>query len=123
MVAFEPESFDIVFTSYGVLSWLPDLVQWASAVATLLKPSGVFYLVEFHPFLLRLVDSTAESTDPRTALSGIIFRQSLPGPACPQQPQAPPTPGQAVISPIRNRQYGPTMPTASTPLTIMFWPE
>src|SRR3954447_26286241 len=81
MVAFEPESFDIVFTSYGVLSWLPDLVQWASAVATLLKPSGVFYLVEFHPFLLRLVDSTAESTDPRTALSGNEFRQRLPRPA------------------------------------------
>jgi SAM-dependent methyltransferase len=54
----EPDSFDIVFTSYGVLSWLPDLVHWASAIAALLKPRGVFYLVEFHPFLDMLDEDT-----------------------------------------------------------------
>jgi SAM-dependent methyltransferase len=42
--------FDIVFTSYGVLCWLPDLKKWAEIIAHLLKPGGFFYIVEGHPF-------------------------------------------------------------------------
>ena len=42
-------TFDIVFTSYGVLTWLPDLDRWAQIAAGYLKPGGTFYLVEFHP--------------------------------------------------------------------------
>jgi 2-polyprenyl-3-methyl-5-hydroxy-6-metoxy-1,4-benzoquinol methylase len=41
--------FDVVYTSWGVLSWLPDLVTWARVVAHHLKTSGVFYIAEFHP--------------------------------------------------------------------------
>ncbi len=44
------EQFDIVFTSYGVLCWLPDIAKWAQVVSNHLKPGGVFYIVEFHPF-------------------------------------------------------------------------
>jgi len=43
------ERFDLVFTSYGVLGWLPRLEPWARAVAGCLAPGGVFHLVEFHP--------------------------------------------------------------------------
>jgi len=43
--------FDIVFTSYGVLNWLPDLDPWARQVAACLRPGGRFHLVEFHPFV------------------------------------------------------------------------
>lgn len=42
--------FDIVFTSYGVLWWLPDLHRWAQVVAHFLKPGGTFYIAEIHPF-------------------------------------------------------------------------
>ena len=45
------ERFDIVYTGKGVLCWLPDLGAWARAVARLLKPGGVFYLMDTHPFL------------------------------------------------------------------------
>ena len=45
------EKFDIVFTSYGVLTWLPDLDKWAGIIARYLKPGGTFYMVEFHPML------------------------------------------------------------------------
>jgi SAM-dependent methyltransferase len=48
--------FDIVYTSYGVLSWLPDLDGWAQVVAHFLKPGGTFYMVEFHPFLGMIAD-------------------------------------------------------------------
>ena len=42
--------FDIVFTSYGILHWLPDLKPWAETIAHFLKPGGIFYIVEDHPF-------------------------------------------------------------------------
>jgi len=42
-------SFDIVFTSYGVLCWLPDLAPWGKLIAHYLKPGGFFYIVEAHP--------------------------------------------------------------------------
>ncbi|MEQ8703678.1 MAG: class I SAM-dependent methyltransferase [Phaeodactylibacter sp.] len=44
--------FDIVFTSYGVLAWLPDLRRWGAVVAQHLKPGGVFFIAEFHPVLM-----------------------------------------------------------------------
>jgi 2-polyprenyl-3-methyl-5-hydroxy-6-metoxy-1,4-benzoquinol methylase len=43
------EKFDIVFTSYGVIGWLPDLNKWAEIIAHYLKPGGTFYMAEFHP--------------------------------------------------------------------------
>lgn len=44
------ERFDIVYTSYGVLCWLPDLTKWAELVSSSLKQGGVFYMTELHPF-------------------------------------------------------------------------
>jgi SAM-dependent methyltransferase len=41
--------FDIVFTSYGTIGWLPDLNKWAQIVNHFLKPGGTFVFVEFHP--------------------------------------------------------------------------
>ena len=42
--------YDVVFTSEGVLCWLPDLDGWAKVIARLLKPGGRFYLQDGHPF-------------------------------------------------------------------------
>ncbi|MPM81793.1 hypothetical protein SDC9_128850 [bioreactor metagenome] len=44
------EQFDVVFTSYGILTWLPDIPRWAQIAASYVKPGGFLYLVEFHPF-------------------------------------------------------------------------
>lgn len=44
------DQFDIVFTSYGVLHGLPDLARWGEIIALYLKPGGIFYIVEDHPF-------------------------------------------------------------------------
>ena len=43
-------AFDIVFTSHGVLPWLPDLGRWARVIAHFLRPGGLFYIIEAHPF-------------------------------------------------------------------------
>ena len=43
------ETFDIVFTSYGTISWLPDLQEWGKLINRYLKPGGEFIFAEFHP--------------------------------------------------------------------------
>lgn len=41
--------FDLVFTSYGTIGWLPDIDAWAKSIHQLLKPKGKLVFVEFHP--------------------------------------------------------------------------
>ena len=41
--------FDIVYTSRGVLGWLPDIRAWARVVAHFLAPGGTFFITEVHP--------------------------------------------------------------------------
>ena len=43
--------FDIVFTSYGTIGWLPNLDKWAGVIKHFLKPSGQFLIADFHPAL------------------------------------------------------------------------
>jgi SAM-dependent methyltransferase len=43
------ETFDLVYTSNGVLGWLPDIARWAAVVARFVKPGGRHYLLEIHP--------------------------------------------------------------------------
>jgi 2-polyprenyl-3-methyl-5-hydroxy-6-metoxy-1,4-benzoquinol methylase len=43
------ETFDIIFTSFGVVGWLPSLEKWGELISRHLKPGGRFILVEFHP--------------------------------------------------------------------------
>ncbi|TYB79291.1 class I SAM-dependent methyltransferase [Bizionia myxarmorum] len=45
------EQFDIVFTSYGVIGWLPDLKPWGKMIAERLKVGGTFFMAEFHPIV------------------------------------------------------------------------
>ncbi len=44
------ETYDIVYTGLGAINWLPDIDRWAQVVSNLLKPGGMFYLLEYHPF-------------------------------------------------------------------------
>ncbi|WP_335973906.1 class I SAM-dependent methyltransferase [Gaetbulibacter jejuensis] len=45
------DTFDIVFTSYGVIGWLPNLEPWGQMIADRLNKGGVFYMAEFHPIV------------------------------------------------------------------------
>jgi len=42
-------TFDIVYTSRGVLGWLPDIRRWAAVAAHFVAPGGTFYITEIHP--------------------------------------------------------------------------
>ncbi len=44
-------AFDIVYSSYGAICWLPDLQPWGAIIARYLKPGGFFYIAEGHPFM------------------------------------------------------------------------
>ncbi|MEW4924345.1 class I SAM-dependent methyltransferase [Algibacter sp. 2305UL17-15] len=48
---FIKDTFDIVFTSYGVIGWLPDLKPWGKMIAERLKKGGTFFIAEFHPIV------------------------------------------------------------------------
>ena len=54
------EKFEVVFTSYGTIGWLPDIDGWAEIVSYYLKPGGEFLIVEFHPFLWMFDDNFNE---------------------------------------------------------------
>ena len=41
--------FDIVYTSGGVLGWLPKIGPWAEVAAHFVKPGGFLYVYEIHP--------------------------------------------------------------------------
>lgn len=43
------QQFDIVYTSYGVLPWLPDLTGWARVIDHFLKPGGAVHVIDSHP--------------------------------------------------------------------------
>lgn len=43
--------FDVVFASWGVLIWLPDLAPWGQLISRALTPGGFFYIAESHPVI------------------------------------------------------------------------
>ena len=51
--------FDSVFTSRGVLMWFGDLDRWAHNCVNLLRPGGVFYLLDIHPLAMALQPTTS----------------------------------------------------------------
>ncbi len=51
------KQFDIVFTSYGTITWLPDLDKWGKLISRFLKPHGKFVFVEFHPVVWMFDDN------------------------------------------------------------------
>jgi len=44
--------YDIIFTSYGVITWLSDLNRWGEVIGKFLAPQGKFVIVELHPSLM-----------------------------------------------------------------------
>jgi SAM-dependent methyltransferase len=59
------ETFDIVYTSRGVLGWLPDIRGWARVAAHFVRPGGTFYVTEIHPVAQVFEDEGVESGELR----------------------------------------------------------
>ncbi len=70
--------FDIVFTSFGTIVWLPDLNKWANIINRFLKPGGQFIFVEFHPTINSL-DWDTGSFDYNYFNSGEPYHETVNG--------------------------------------------
>ena len=46
------QKFDLVYTTWGTITWLPDVQKWAEVVAAMLKPGGRLYFADGHPTML-----------------------------------------------------------------------
>jgi hypothetical protein len=57
--------FEVVYTSRGVLGWLPDIRGWAGVVAHFLAPGGRFFITEIHPVVQALEDEDVGSRELR----------------------------------------------------------
>ncbi|MGP9537816.1 class I SAM-dependent methyltransferase [Brachybacterium sp. AOP43-C2-M15] len=53
-------SFDFVYTSLGVLCWLPDVAEWAGVIASLLRPGGRFLIRDDHPMLMTIGEDVSD---------------------------------------------------------------
>jgi SAM-dependent methyltransferase len=49
-----PETFDIVYSSWGAIIWLNHIRRWTAVVAEFLAPGGFLYLADGHPFAMML---------------------------------------------------------------------
>lgn len=64
----DPEGFDVVYTTWGTIGWLPDVAEWARIVAWYLKPGGRLYFADGHPAAWALDDPDEGADDPRPVL-------------------------------------------------------
>lgn len=69
------EKFDIVFSSTGVLCWLPDIRRYAQTVRHLLKDGGFFYILDGHPIRSVLLDEDGEQGENTNVIRGNYFRK------------------------------------------------
>jgi SAM-dependent methyltransferase len=60
----EPASFDLVFTTWGTICWLPDVAAWARVVAGFLRPGGRLLFLDAHPAAY-VFDDSVTSADGR----------------------------------------------------------
>lgn len=57
------ERFELAFSSYGAVGWLPEIEPWAAGVRRILRPGGRFVYVEFHPVRWSIGDDLALTGD------------------------------------------------------------
>ncbi len=67
--------FDIVFSSTGVLCWIPDIHIYAQTVRHFLKDSGFFYILDGHPFRNLLLDENGNYGE--NIIQGDYFRKEV----------------------------------------------
>ena len=47
-------AFDLVYTTWGTITWLPDVRRWAEVIARVLRPGGRLYFADLHPMIATL---------------------------------------------------------------------
>jgi len=75
----EPASFDLVFTTWGTITWLPDVARWAGVAAHFLRPGGALYFADAHPAALVFDDMAGTDASGRPGWFAPYFgREPVP---------------------------------------------
>lgn len=82
----EPESFDLVYVTWGTIGWLPDVAEWARIIEWYLKPGGRLYFADGHPSAYVFEGGSVERAETAT---GVETSVELPEFAYPYGNQAP----------------------------------
>ncbi|MBC7801562.1 MAG: class I SAM-dependent methyltransferase [Gemmatimonadaceae bacterium] len=61
----EHGAFDLVYTTWGTTTWLPDIRRWAAVVAAYLRPGGALYFADGHPAAFVFDDMAGTDPDGR----------------------------------------------------------
>lgn len=64
----EPGGFDLVYTTWGTTTWLPDIGRWAEVVAHFLRPGGTLYFADAHPVAYVFDDMAGPDAEGRPGL-------------------------------------------------------
>lgn len=72
----QDSSFDVVYSTAGIMCWMPDLTEWGRIVARALRPGGRFLMDEHHP-IWEHTNVTAHGI----RLTGSYFSRGTPQPA------------------------------------------
>jgi SAM-dependent methyltransferase len=67
--------YDIVFSSTGVLCWIPDIQRYAQTVRHLLNDTGFFYIFDGHPFRNVMIDEAGSASS--NIIQGNYFRKEV----------------------------------------------
>jgi 2-polyprenyl-3-methyl-5-hydroxy-6-metoxy-1,4-benzoquinol methylase len=57
-----PGPFDLVFSTWGTICWLPDVKVWVQITASVLAPGGELYFADARPSFLALREDTGRLT-------------------------------------------------------------
>ena len=71
----EPQSFDLIFASYGVFCWISNLCRWFSVAHEMVKPNGTVFIVDGHPVLDVL---SYDATSNTFSFDGPYFHDGTP---------------------------------------------
>lgn len=74
------DTFDVVYTSVGTVTWLPDLTAWARSIARLLRPGGTFFIRDGHPMLFTLDDARSDLLVVRYRYFASEYSETWPDP-------------------------------------------
>ena len=72
-------SFDVVFVTWGAITWLPDIKQWSEIVAAMLRSGGSLYLADGHPVAYVFDDATRSADGMPGLYAPYFLRQPVVG--------------------------------------------
>jgi SAM-dependent methyltransferase len=76
----EPDSFDVIFTTWGTIGWLPDVAEWARIIEWFLAPGGTLYFADGHPSAMVFDSTVSANSSTGSPMPGFAYPYGDPNP-------------------------------------------